>query len=127
MSLFFFVFLLGSLIVIVFLLWTVRPTKRLFGLRGKLLRLDNLSYNLLWPVKPLCLSKDWYNKAIQTVPKEVQNNLEENHYVLLQLIARKYKYYSLAILFMKILVAVSLMTTLGIGFILVCSKLFAGL
>jgi hypothetical protein len=84
------------------LIQIVRPTKRiLFGLRADLGDYGTENY-VMWPKNGFPESPKVYGETLKSFNKRtIENNYRQAHYVALQLIKRKYKYYRWAGLLFK--------------------------
>jgi len=96
---------LSVVVTIILLIMTIKPTKCLFSLKVDVHKTGFKNY-LMWPRDGFPESADAYRDRLEVIKSggllEVEKNYEEVHFITLQLIRHKYKYYDLAILFMKI-------------------------
>jgi hypothetical protein len=85
---------------IILLILTIRPTKCLFALKVDVEPLLEKEKRVMWFADDFPLPKENYQTRIGS--PDIQGNYEHVHFVALQLLKRKYRYYSVAILLMKV-------------------------
>jgi len=96
-------FLLGlvliTALVIILLIWTIRPTKNVLGLKTHVDRL-NEDENVMWFSDKFPQSAEHYKERVES--PNIQGNYENAHFVALQLLKKKYACYRWAVLLMKV-------------------------
>jgi len=88
------------------LLQTIRPSKKFFGLKVPFKDRDKKEENyVMWPTKKFPTTLDNYINKIDTFDLlKIKENYEKGHFITLQLVRNKYKFYRWAVVGMKILV-----------------------
>ena len=91
---------------VLLLLQTIRPSKKFFGLNVPVKDRDKKEENyVMWPSKKFPTTLDNYINKIDTFdPSKIKENYEIGHFITLQLVRNKYKFYRWAVVGMKILV-----------------------
>jgi len=98
------------------LLMAVQPARPAFRLRVKPEQLYPGLYTLLWPRPDFEPSrKHEYNGAVSLIPSTRKAHCKATHFVLLQLVQRKYKWYRWAALFLKIWLLAGVLMALDAG------------
>jgi len=108
------------LIACLLLLWAVRPTKCILGLKVKPKQLHPGLFTLLWPSRDFCPSRslDEYSEAIKQLPCSDEVQYQATHFTLLQLVQRKYKWYGWATRLLKVWVLAVIVLLLYVWFAL---------